>query len=309
MEEIKKKILEIIIEVKANPGTMFGILYPYILIVMIIIGVYYVSNIGNVALNKQPAFVPDTTVQKDLSVEQARTVAPVDIFKLKDPSPELIEKGKELYTKNCASCHNETGAGGGPASVGLNPAPRNFTSPDGWINGRTLSSIYTTLEEGISGSAMISYNFLTPQDRIELAHYIRQTFMKDPPLDSDGDLAALNSLYNLSSGMKIPAQIPVSAAMEIIVSENSQKENKLESALNTIIADRSEYAVTLFEEVVYNKNLAIKSLINSNGWKTSQSAFFNFVINNSTFNGFNSEILNLSGSERNLLYNYLNQLL
>jgi len=133
--------------------------------------------------------------------------------------------------------------------------------------------------------------------------------MKDPPLDSDGDLAALNSLYNLSSGMKIPAQIPVSAAMEIIVSENSQKENEFENVLNTINANGSEYAVTLFEEVVYNKILAIKSLINSNSWKASQSAFFNFVINNSTFNGFNSEILNLSNSDRILLYNYLNQLL
>jgi len=288
---------------------MFGILYPYILIVMIIIGLYYISNIGNVALNKQPAFVRDTTVQKDLPVLRARTIAPVDIFKLKDPSPELVEKGKELYTKNCASCHNETGAGGGPASVGLNPAPRNFTSLDGWVNGRTLSAIYTTLEEGISGSAMISYNFLTPQERIELAHYIRQTFMKEPPLDSDQDLSALNSIYNLSSGMKIPAQIPVSAAMELIISENSQKENKLENVLNTISADRSKYAVTLFEEIIYNKNLALKSLINSNSWKANQSAFFNFVITNSTFNGFNSEIINLSDSDKNLLYNYLNQLI
>jgi len=307
MEEIKKKILEFISEIKAKPGTIFGILYPYILIVMIIIGVYYVKNIGIVALNKQPAFVPDTTIQKDLPVVQARTVPPIDIFKLKDPTPELVEKGKELYTKNCASCHNETGAGGGPASVGLNPAPRNFTSPDGWVNGRTLSSIYTTLEEGISGSAMISYNFLTPQERIELAQYIRQTFMKDPPMDTDQDLSALNSLYNLSSGMKIPAQIPVAAAMEIIISENSQKENKFEKALISLSADGNKYAATLFEEIVYDKNLALKSLINSNGWKANQSAFFNFVINNSTFNGFNSEIINLSDSDRNLLYNYLNQ--
>ena len=93
---------------------------------------------------------------------QARTVPPVDIFKMKEPTDELIQKGKELYTTNCASCHNTTGAGGGPASAGLNPAPRNFTSPDGWKNGQNFSAIYTTLEEGIEGSAMISYNFLNP---------------------------------------------------------------------------------------------------------------------------------------------------
>ena len=138
MEEIKKKIIEFLNEVKHNPGTMFGFLYPYVLIVIVIIGLYYVANIGNVALNEQPAFVPDTTVVSDLPVVAARTVPPVDIFELKDPTEELLSQGKELYTKNCASCHNETGAGGGPASVGMNPAPRNFTNPDGWKNGRTI---------------------------------------------------------------------------------------------------------------------------------------------------------------------------
>jgi len=309
MDEIKKKILKFFNEVKQNPGTMFGILYPYVLIIIIIIGIYYAMNIGNVALNKQPAFVPDTTVQKDLPLVEARTVPPIDIFKMKDPTPELVENGKELYTKNCASCHNETGAGGGPASVGLNPAPRNFTSPDGWINGRNLSGIYTTLEEGIAGSAMISYNFLTPQERIELAHYIRQTFMKDPPTDSEQDLTALNSLYNLSSGMKIPAQIPVEAAMKIMIAENSQKEIELENALEKMNAEKDKYEVNLFDDIVYNKKVALSSLINSGNWKISQNTFFNFVTSNSTYNGFNSEIINLSESDRNLLFNYLNKLL
>jgi mono/diheme cytochrome c family protein len=309
MDELKKKIIDFLNEVKHNPGTMFGFLYPYILIIIVIIGLYYVSNIGNVALNEQSAFVPDTTVQNDLPIVEARTVPPVDIFKLKNPTQEILSKGKELYTKNCASCHNETGAGGGPASVGLNPAPRNFTSPDGWVNGRTLSAIYTTLEEGVEGSAMISYNFLTPQERIELAHYIRQEFMKDAPLDTDEDLAALNSIYNLSSGMEVPAQIPVAAAMEIISSESLQKEIKLEEALQIVNNDRTKYPVKLLANIVDNEKLAFSSLINSNKWKANQSAFFNFVVLNSNYNGFNSEIINLSDSDRTLLFNYLNQIL
>ncbi|HEY6437514.1 MAG TPA: cytochrome c [Ignavibacteriaceae bacterium] len=309
MEEIKKKIFEFINEVKHNPGTMFGFLYPYILLIIVIIGLYYVANEGNVALNKQPAFVPDSVVVADLPVVAARTVPPVDIFKLKEPSAELIAEGKQLYTTNCASCHNETGAGGGPASVGLNPAPRNFTNSEGWKNGKTLSAIYTTLEEGIEGSAMISYNFLTPQERIELAHYIRQEFVPNPPADTDEDLSALNSIYNLSSGMKVPAQIPVAAAMEIISSENSQKEIRLETALRTINNNKNNYSVVLFEFIVEDERLALSSLINSNDWKNNQNTFFNFIVINSNYNGFNSEILNLSDSDRNLLFNYLNQLL
>ena len=309
MDEIKKKISDLLNEVKQNPGTLFGILYPYLLVIVIIIGLYYVANVGNIAINKTSAFIPDTTVITDLPVIEARTVPPVDIFKLKEPSQELISAGKELYKANCASCHNETGAGGGPASVGLNPTPRNFTKADGWKNGRTLSAIYTTLEEGIEGSAMISYNFLSPQDRISIAHYIRQEFMKDAPLDSDADLTALNSIYNLSAGMKIPAQIPVSAAIEILTSENAQKEILLNKALLAITNNKNNYPVTLFEFIVSNQKLALSSLINSDKWRVNENAFINFVVLNSNHNGFNSEIINISESDRKQLFNYLNKLL
>jgi len=309
MEELKKKISELLNEVKQNPGTLFGILYPYILVIIVIIGLYYVANVGNIAINKTSAFVPDTTVVADLPLVQARTVPPVDIFQMKEATTELIQKGKELYTTNCASCHNETGAGGGPASAGLNPAPRNFTSPDGWKKGRTISAIYTTLEEGIEGGSMISYNFLTPQDRISLAHYIRKEFMTNPPVDSNDDLAALNSLYNLSSGMQVPAQIPVSVAMEIITSENIQKSNKLNDAMLLIDEDRTKYPVKLFEAIVVNEKLALSSLINSDTWKTGEKVFTDFVSANIGQNGFSPKVNYLSDDDRNSLFSYLKQIL
>jgi len=309
MEELKNIISDFINKVKENPGTIFGILYPYVLTIIIIIGLYYVANVGNIAINKTSAFVPDTTIIADHPVVQARTVPPVDIFKMKDPTDELIQKGKELYTTNCASCHNETGAGGGPAAVGMNPAPRNFTSPDGWKNGRTLSAIYTTLEEGIEGSSMISYNFLTPQDRISLAHFIRKEFMQEPPVDSDDDLSALNSLYNLSAGMELPAQIPVSTAMEIISSENVQKANKLNDAMVSIAENRTNYPVKLFEDIVVNEKLALSSLINSDTWRSGETAFTDFVTVNIGQNGFSPKVNYLSDADRNLLFSYLKQIL
>jgi mono/diheme cytochrome c family protein len=309
MEEIKKIISDFINKVKENPGTLFGILYPYVLTIIVIIGLYYVANVGNIAVNKTSAFVPDTTVINDLPVVPARTVPPVDIFKMKNPSDELIQKGKELYTTNCASCHNETGAGGGPASVGLNPAPRNFTNPDGWKNGRTLSAIYTTLEEGIEGSSMISYNFLTPQERISIAHYIRKEFMQNPPADSDDDLAALNSLYNLAGGMEVPAQIPVATAMEIIAAENNDKTNKFVAASNLINNEKSSNAVVVFNHVINNKQLALSSLINSSSWRSGEKAFSDFIASNIGQNGFSSRVTEVSDSDLTLLYNYLIRIL
>ncbi|MCW8823633.1 MAG: cytochrome c [Ignavibacteriaceae bacterium] len=308
MDEIKKIFAEFIAKIKENPGTLFGLLYPYFLIAIVIVGLYYVANIGNVAINKTPGFVPDTTVIKDLSIQDARTVPPIDIFKMSEPTPELIQKGKELYNKTCASCHNETGAGGGPASVGLNPAPRNFTSPDGWINGRTLSSIYTTLEEGIQGSAMISYNFLTPEERVGLAQYIRTEFIKDPPKDSKNDLEALNQLYNLSKGMKVPAQIPVSAAMKIVISEANQKTKKMNDVVTQINDNRTNPSSQLFIYICKDEKLAVSSLINSSEWKQSENNLMNFMTINVNQNGFNGRVFDLSNSELNELYNYLKKI-
>ena len=133
--------------------------------------------------------------------------------------------------------------------------------------------------------------------------------MQDPPMDSDADLEALNSLYNLSAGMNVPAQIPVTTAMQIIISENSSKQTKLENVLKIIKANRDQYTSSMFEIITYNERTALSALINSNEWKSSQNTFLNFIMINSTYNGFNSEILNLSDSDINLLYNYLIRIL
>lgn len=309
MENIKDVINSYLQKLRENPGTLFGILYPYILIIVIIVGLYYVANIGTIQINKIPAVVPDTTKSEDLALVPARIVPPVDIFRMKAATPEMLQKGKELYTTVCASCHNETGAGGGPASVGLNPAPRNFTSPDGWKNGRTLSAMYTTLEEGIAGSAMISYNFMTPEERISIIQYIRNQFMQNPPQDTDDELSALNQLYNLSSGMEIPAQIPVSAAEEIIISEADQKIKKMNDVLVEIENNKTNSAEKLFDVVTDNNQLAVSALLNSNEWKAGESSLLNFLTLNVNQNGFNGKIFNLTDAELNELYNYLKSVL
>jgi mono/diheme cytochrome c family protein len=309
MIDIKKKIEDAKAEIRQNPGALFGILYPYLLVIIVIIGLYYVANIENIAVNKVPAYVPDTTLLKDIQIVEARTVPPVNIFELKEPTDELIQEGKELYSANCASCHNETGAGGGPASMGLNPAPRNLTSPDGWKNDRTISGIYTTLEEGIEGGAMISYNFLTPKERISILHYVRTEFMQDPPADTEDELAALNQLYNLSAGMEIPAQIPVSSSKEVILSEIAQELEKVEKTLNLIEMNRTKQSSKLFIYIVDNRKLAVSALVNSNKWKNNVSSFVSFITINVNQNGFNGRVFNLNDEEWVLLYNYLNKII
>lgn len=49
-------------------------------------------------------------------------------------SPQVIEQGKALYhgKGTCFNCHGTDGVGNGPASVGLDPSPRNFHQHGFW---------------------------------------------------------------------------------------------------------------------------------------------------------------------------------
>ena len=135
-------------EIKQNPGMLFGLFYPYILVIILAIGIYYLANEANVAQQKVPPLTAQPVIITDLTLQQPKVIPPVDINLISVPNPELIALGSEVYKTNCASCHGNEGTGTGLASVGLNPAPRNFTNHDGWKNGETISGIYTTLQEG-----------------------------------------------------------------------------------------------------------------------------------------------------------------
>ena len=306
MNKLFQKIKE---DFSSNPGAVFGLLYPYVLVIILIIGIIYLSNINQVARQSVPPIIPDsTTALRDLEVKKARTIPPVDVLEISKPTQELINEGQKTFTTVCASCHGENGTGAGPASIGLNPAPRNFTKDENWINGRTISGMYTTLQEGIPNSAMISYDFLPPKERFAVIHYIRSTFMQNPPEDSQGDLTALDQTYNLSSGMEMPAQIPVSAAMDLIMKENQGKINKLNSAFEMINNSGNPSAV-LFKYVTSDGRLALSSLIKSDSWNANKNSFEHFVTVNVNQNGFNGRIFNLTNAEWDELYNYLKKLI
>ncbi len=306
MNKLFQKIKE---DFKSNPGAVFGLLYPYVLVIIVIIGIIYLSNINQVARQSVPPIIPDsTTAPQDLEVKKARTIPPVDVLEISKPTQELINEGQKTFTTVCASCHGENGTGAGPASIGLNPAPRNFTKDENWINGRTISGMYTTLQEGIPNSAMISYDFLPPKERFAVIHYIRSTFMQNPPEDSHGDLTALDQTYNLSSGMEMPAQIPVAAAMDLIMKEIQGKINKLNSAFKMINNSNNPSAV-LFKDVTSDSKLALSSLIKSDSWNANKNSFEHFVTVNVNQNGFNGRIFNLTNAEWDELYSYLKKLI
>jgi mono/diheme cytochrome c family protein len=295
--------------IKSDPGKIFGLVYIYVFVAITIIGFLYIINLNYISRQKIDPSLPDSTSQSDLQVVQAKTIPPIDITKIGEPTPEIIAKGKNIFTTVCSSCHGTDGKGDGPAATSLNPKPRNFTSNDGWKNGPKLSQIYKTLQDGIPGSGMASYEYFTPEEKFGLAHYIRTIFVVNPPKDSQDDLTNLDQLYNLSKGKEIPAQIPVKASASFIINENDSTVQIISGIMSTLSENYSNPAVSIFDNITKNKFKALISLKRNSDWKQNEVLFINSLVNNVNQNGFNSQVFNLTNKDWDLLYGYLKNVL
>ncbi len=305
MSNLEKFIKEKREEIRQDPGKIFGLVYPYLLLIGLGIGIYYISQMNVIGRQEVPVAVPDTSnSQEVLTIQESQLVPAADVNKLSQPTDSLVEMGKKIFQTTCVSCHGADGKGNGPASTGLNPAPRNFTSKEGWVNGPKLTSIYQTLQEGIKGSAMVAYQQFTPTEKFALAHYIRTTFVPDPSQPSKEDLAMLDQLYNLSQKRFIPAQIPVADAEKLIIQENQKKMDQIKSIAGKIEMDNNA-ASSLFKNITSNKDKALTVLVNSESWKNNEREFINIIVNNVNQDGFNGRVFNLSDAEWNELFNYL----
>ncbi|MBI3544819.1 MAG: cytochrome C oxidase subunit IV family protein [Deltaproteobacteria bacterium] len=139
---------------------------------------------------------------------------PADVQKLVKPTPELVAKGKALFTQNCVTCHGGEGKGDGPAAAALTPKPRNFTATEGWKFGRTVSGIFKTVTNGSPGTPMPPFAGLSAEDRFAVAHYVR-TFMSSAPEDTGADVAALTK----EVGTPPKPHLSVERAMEKVAEE------------------------------------------------------------------------------------------
>lgn len=156
---------------------------------------------------------------------------------------------------------------------------------------------------------MIAYDFLLPEQKFAVAHYIRQTFIPDAEADTEDDLIALDATYNLSAGVQLAAQIPVSSASAIIENESKTKVENIIKLKEKISSLSGEAGYSVFNEVVKNENTALTFLTINNEWKKSEDSFINLLVNNVNQNGFNGSIYNLSSNEWNVLFNFMNKLI
>ncbi|NWB28214.1 FTR1 family protein [Pseudomonas gingeri] len=128
-------------------------------------------------------------------VSQAPAITP-------DPS-----RGAPLYAQQCSVCHGDTGAGDGPAGVGLTPPPANLRDA-ARLDRLSLYGIYNTLTLGVEGTDMPSFaDQLDERQRWDLATYIAGF--------SAAPVAKTDKIYNLADlARQTPAEVQAAEGNE-----------------------------------------------------------------------------------------------
>ncbi|RMO68854.1 cytochrome c/FTR1 family iron permease [Pseudomonas syringae group genomosp. 3] len=81
-------------------------------------------------------------------------------------------RGAPLYAQHCSVCHGDTGAGDGPAGIGLEPPPSNLRDT-ARLDRLSLYDLYNALGLGIAGTDMPAFaDQLDDRQRWDIATYI-----------------------------------------------------------------------------------------------------------------------------------------
>ena len=96
--------------------------------------------------------------------------------KLKNPvaaDNASVAAGRQIYDKQCAGCHGDTGNGDGAMGEELNPKPANLVDAD-WKHGSTDGEIFVVIRDGVKSTGMKPYaRKLTAHQIWDVVNYLR----------------------------------------------------------------------------------------------------------------------------------------
>ncbi len=290
-------------ELLKNPIRLFGWIFPLFLILILVLGIFFVKHLTDISFNVQNAGIQDSTLmKKEVELKKGGISAPVDFKLVKAPTQSFIDKGKDIFDTNCKSCHGENGMGDGPAGIALAKKPRNFHSSEGWTNGRNIDQMFKTLQEGITKNGMAAYEYIPASDRFAIISFIR-TLTQFPQV-TDEQLKSLDATYKLSSVTVHPNTIPVKLAENKLLEEKTITGNLEKKFIHKVNGDtNNEMAVFLKNNVIDYKKV-FNSYVIANG-KQNPDKFIADVLTNPINAGFKPAVALLSKEEWKKLYDYL----
>ncbi|MEK6544338.1 MAG: cytochrome c [Elusimicrobiota bacterium] len=219
------------------------------------------------------------------------TKPPVDPQRLMTPTAEMTALGAQLYKRDCAACHGAQGKGDGPSAASLKPAPRDFTHPDGWKNGHSITQILKTLTSGFPGTAMASYDSMSPKNKMALIHHVRSLGAFAHGNDPAANIEALKKRLALSAEV-VPNKIPVSQAIARIAAAVRPADLHL----------NDDGIVTLF---IHDKDAAARFLLANPSWRDAAARLTRLALAAAPGNGFNASGARHSNTQWQTLYNRL----
>jgi S-disulfanyl-L-cysteine oxidoreductase SoxD len=89
------------------------------------------------------------------------------------PDPVSLERGKQLFLRNCALCHGESGQGNGPVTQQWQAdakKPANLT--DARMAQQSDGSLYLTISEGYGAMPALNEN-LNVRERWDVVNYVK----------------------------------------------------------------------------------------------------------------------------------------
>jgi len=101
-------------------------------------------------------------------------VVPDKYEKMKNPvasNAESLKNGKELWARNCQSCHGKSGHGDGSKAAQLKTEPGNFSSPD--VQKQSDGAFFYKISEGREDMPSFKKKIPDEEDIWSLVNYVK----------------------------------------------------------------------------------------------------------------------------------------
>lgn len=132
---------------------------------------YHIGNSGKLQMQEYQEEMTLGEKQKEEYLKKTASSIDENNVKLLADAATL-EKGKTIFTQNCAACHGRAGEGG----VGPN------LTDEYWLHGGGVKNIFKTIKYGVPDKGMISWKSqLSPTNIQEVASYIVSLKGSNPP--------------------------------------------------------------------------------------------------------------------------------